>query len=72
MTSTNQTTSPTLSVGEFVMARMAMNYVLNQLSDEQMRKSLREAVDKTVAGEPVEPAINSNREEVAKNEQARN
>jgi hypothetical protein len=50
----------TLSVAEVVMARLAMNYVLNQLpakfpekDQKQLRDSLVDAVNNTVAGNPV-------------------
>ena len=42
-----------ITIGEVLMARMALENVLAQLSDEQERESLKEAVSNTIAGKPV-------------------
>jgi hypothetical protein len=45
-----------ISIGEVLMARIALENVLADLSDEQERESLKEAVNNTIAGKPVATA----------------
>ena len=45
-----------LSIGEILMARMALENVLAQLYDRQEIESLRQAVDNTIQGKPIPEA----------------
>lgn len=42
-----------ISIEEVLIARMALERVLGQISHRQMRESLKEAVSNTIAGKPV-------------------